>query len=214
MASEYFMAKCVSCDGEVRIVVNRDGSLRKRKHPGKCYACTTLAGRAPYVPAPWQPEQRSCAQCGVKFIAPTAKSTYCTKRCAYAGKRRSRRDSNPDTYYASRRARDSKRRALKRTTQVEAILPREVFERDGYICHLCGEPTNRLAGNAFKRQDPKAPELEHIVSLTDGGTHTWSNVACACRACNAAKGTRSFGQMHLAFGPRKDWPELAKNTTL
>ena len=37
----------------------------------------------------------------------------------------------------------------------------------------------------------RAPEVEHIVSLADGGHHTWNNVACACRRCNIKKGAGS-----------------------
>lgn len=47
----------------------------------------------------------------------------------------------------------------------------------------------------------KAPELEHIIPIAMGGTHTWDNVACACRLCNQAKGARDFGQLGLRIGP-------------
>lgn len=78
----------------------------------------------------------------------------------------------------------------------ESIDPLLVFERDRWICHLCGVKTDqKLRGFPV----PLAPELDHIVSLAEGGSHTWGNVACACRACNGAKGARSKGQLGLGF---------------
>lgn len=86
------------------------------------------------------------------------------------------------------------RRAVERGTDADRIDPIDVFRRDGWRCHMCGKATpERLRGTYH----PQAPELDHIVTLADGGTHTWGNVACACRACNGSKGARSMGQMGL-----------------
>lgn len=99
---------------------------------------------------------------------------------------------------AARRATASKRNADRRSkvSSGDRIDPIRVFERDGWRCHLCGRATpKRLRGTAR----PRAPELDHIVTLADGGTHTWGNVACACRECNSNKGARSLGQLGLAI---------------
>lgn len=90
----------------------------------------------------------------------------------------------------------SRRRAIERGSQADRIDPIAVFERDKWKCHLCGCKTPRAKRGTYH---PRAPELDHVVTLADGGTHTWGNVACACRACNAAKGARSLGQMGLAL---------------
>lgn len=84
---------------------------------------------------------------------------------------------------------DKARRRMAEQQSVDLISPIAVFERDGWRCYICGVATPRqLRGS----NDPYAPELEHVVSLTDGGTHTWANVACACRRCNSAKGAASY----------------------
>lgn len=93
-----------------------------------------------------------------------------------------------------RRAKAAKRRALKRSTQVEHIDPIRVFERDGWRCHICKK---KLKPEDRGTHKPTAPELDHIVTLADGGSHTWGNVACSCRACNMAKHSKSFGQIGL-----------------
>jgi 5-methylcytosine-specific restriction endonuclease McrA len=37
------------------------------------------------------------------------------------------------------------------------------------------------------------PELEHVIPLSKGGTHTKDNVRCSCRACNLNKGANMPG---------------------
>lgn len=94
----------------------------------------------------------------------------------------------------ARRSAKARRRALERGAAADHIDPLRVFARDCWRCHLCGCSTPQsLRGTTA----PSAPELDHIVTLADGGQHTWGNVACACRACNQAKGSRSMGQLGL-----------------
>lgn len=87
----------------------------------------------------------------------------------------------------------------------ERFDPYSVFDRDGWVCQLCGCDTPRshrgtLQGNA--------PELDHIVPLARGGVHSQANTQCACRACNGAKGATmplggdGGGQIHGAPTPR------------
>lgn len=200
---------CVHCGAPYQHKLTLDGKPRKRKYEGSCVKCSQgFYRKNSYAPAPWPSEHRTCVGCGTAFEALTATSVYCTKACCRRTKRARQKVSNP-TYYESRRSRDSKRRALKRTTQVEKINPLEVFERDGWICHICKEPTSRSRGRDARNNDPKFAELEHVVALSDGGTHTWQNVACACRSCNCRKQASSFGQLHLDYGPKRTWPELA-----
>lgn len=70
-----------------------------------------------------------------------------------------------------------------------------VFERDRWTCKVCGTRTPKTLRGT---QDPRAPELGHIIALADGGDHVLENCQCECRACNAAKGTRARGQLWLA----------------
>jgi 5-methylcytosine-specific restriction endonuclease McrA len=70
-----------------------------------------------------------------------------------------------------------------------------VFTRDRWTCQVCGVKTpKKLRGT----QDPNAPELGHIVALSDGGDHLIENCQCECRSCNSAKGARAKGQLWLA----------------
>jgi len=85
-------------------------------------------------------------------------------------------------------------RARRRGAKFEHIDPIAVFRRDGWRCQLCGLKLKPRDRGTTK---PEAPELDHIVPLAAGGDHTWSNVQCACRACNAAKGAKPLGQVNF-----------------
>jgi hypothetical protein len=66
----------------------------------------------------------------------------------------------------------------------EYITWRQVFVRDLWLCGICGEPTpERLRGTT----DDLAPELDHVIPMSRGGGHTYSNVRCAHRVCNLRK---------------------------
>lgn len=75
-----------------------------------------------------------------------------------------------------------KRAAAKRGVTAESVNRRVVFERDSYICQLCGEPTQG------KYPDPRSPTIDHIVPLVKGGAHSYANTQCAHYGCNARKG--------------------------
>lgn len=128
--------------------------------------------------------ERSCAECS-KGFAPeygNKKRLFCSKECLEA---------------KSNRVGKSVRRARQRSAVYEMVDPLEICERDGWRCHLCRHPTpKRLRGSHCKR----APEVDHIIPLAAGGTHTRDNMACCCRQCNQAKGALPLGQMRLALG--------------
>jgi 5-methylcytosine-specific restriction endonuclease McrA len=92
-----------------------------------------------------------------------------------------------EAYKAARRRAKARRRARKRGAQVvETIDPSRVFERDGFTCGLCGK---RLAmGRSVPH--PKAPTVDHIVPLANGGDHSYANVQAAHFICNSVKGNR------------------------
>ena len=58
-----------------------------------------------------------------------------------------------------------------------------VFERDGGICHYCKEPVTLQGFQA-----------DHKVPFSKGGLTVVSNLLCACRRCNLAKGNVSYEQ--------------------
>lgn len=67
-----------------------------------------------------------------------------------------------------------------------------VYERDGYVCQLCGDPTDPDA-------DPYSewyPTLDHIEPYSLGGSDSPENLRTAHRWCN---GIRGVGDPHKLF---------------
>jgi 5-methylcytosine-specific restriction endonuclease McrA len=71
---------------------------------------------------------------------------------------------------------------------------RNIFARDGNRCQYCG-----------KRQPTCELSLDHVLPRRYGGKSTWTNLVCACTACNARKGGRtpSEASMRLVRQPRR-----------
>lgn len=62
----------------------------------------------------------------------------------------------------------------------------KLIERDGEQCYLCGDAVSFDC----HFNDPKYPTIEHVLAISNGGTHSWDNVKVACRDCNNKKGIK------------------------
>lgn len=73
--------------------------------------------------------------------------------------------------------------------KVERVYPIDIYERDGWICHLCGVRIDPLL---TERYNPSRVSLDHIIAVAAPGFpgHVWENVAAAHLGCNIAKGDR------------------------
>ncbi|WP_157266584.1 HNH endonuclease [Azohydromonas aeria] len=86
------------------------------------------------------------------------------------------------------------RKMRQRGVTSEPVNPIKVFERDGWRCHLCRRKTPKSKRGTYA---DNAPELDHILPISQGGKHAYSNVACCCRKCNWDKGAKPLGQLLL-----------------
>lgn len=136
-------------------------------------ACATKQRRAP--------SDKACAWCGTTFRG-LSHVRFCGQAC--------RRACNKKREKALRRKRES--------AACEDVNPYAVFDRDGWRCMMCGKATPKeRRGTNYAN----APELDHVVPLALGGSHTYANVQCACRSCNGRKGARMVpSQMPLFAG--------------
>lgn len=112
---------------------------------------------------------RSCVSCGQAYRPRITRQRYCSALC------RSRADGK----VANRR-----RRGLGRLVGRDAR--RFVFDRDRFICWLCGRSTDPTA----PRYAASLPSLDHVVPLSLGGEHTIENLRCAHLGCNRSRGNR------------------------
>lgn len=128
-----------------------------------------------------------CGHCQSEMI-PAQNKTLCSNACKVAA----HKARDPERTRAAAISHAAIRRSWYENGEV--FDPFEIFERDGWRCHLCGIKTLRsLRGT----NDPRAPELDHITPLSKGGRHTRMNTACACKRCNMKKHAKVQGQLRL-----------------
>jgi 5-methylcytosine-specific restriction endonuclease McrA len=130
--------------------------------------------------------EAQCPRCGVSFITTYGSRRFCSRKCCA--------QQNKLVAGANHR-----KRARRLGSFYEPVNWLVVMERDGWRCQICGAKTpRRLRGTL----DARAPELDHRVPLALGGSHSYSNVQCACRRCNGAKGaSKAAGQIDLFPSP-------------
>lgn len=140
------------------------------------------------------PRMIQCRHCGKQAMPYKKYARFCSEACRTAVLKEHARLQRKSAAGRARKKREKTLRRAREKIVADLIDPIKVFERDGWRCHICRKklkPEDRGTNKAG------APELEHIIAIADGGTHTWGNVACACRACNGSKGARSFGQLRF-----------------
>jgi hypothetical protein len=98
-----------------------------------------------------------------------------------AGKAAHKRYEAKNPFYVRQKA--QVRRARKRTTQVEPINNVVVFERDLWVCQICGGKVDI----SLEHPHPFSSSLDHRIPLAKGGTHTMDNIQLAHLTCNVKK---------------------------
>ena len=86
-----------------------------------------------------------------------------------------------------------KRRALKLRNHHERYTDIEIFERDGWLCGICGQKINKR----LKYPNPRSKSIDHIVPLSKGGADAPINLQAAHLRCNTSKNAGIGGQLRL-----------------
>lgn len=86
------------------------------------------------------------------------------------------RKRNPHKYTAQVALRRARK---KNAPSIEKIDREALFNRDGWICWLCGQPVTI-----------DTVSLDHVIPLSRGGAHTADNLRTAHRLCNSRKGAK------------------------
>lgn len=103
---------------------------------------------------------RICHTCGTAYTSPYLAQTTCTSCRTQYGKGK----------------------------WIGATRRRTLYERDDYMCHLCGERTNPDAHYL----DWDYPTLDHLTPRSLGGSHEDSNLSTSHRACNTRRGAKAL----------------------
>jgi 5-methylcytosine-specific restriction endonuclease McrA len=83
------------------------------------------------------------------------------------------------------------------------IVRRQVLERDGWRCQLCGEPIDTQA----PPRSPRSATVDHIVSLLDGGAwYDLPNLRAAHHVCNSVRAnTARAARPMVKYQPPRRW---------
>ncbi len=70
-------------------------------------------------------------------------------------------------------------------------LRRKTYEREGGKCFWCGGRVRLTWKRQWTgRETPEdAATLDHIIPKSQGGKYDINNLVCACRSCNAKRGS-------------------------
>lgn len=77
-------------------------------------------------------------------------------------------------------------RALAYDVAYERIHPAKVYERDDWLCGICG---HRIDPD-LKHPHPMSKTIDHVIPMSMGGGHLYVNVQAAHYRCNNVKGNR------------------------
>jgi hypothetical protein len=159
--------------------------------------CSTHYNAANYTPEQRREQRtqpRACAHCGSDYMAQRSSQRYCSLVCRSGGEfRRTYTDEE------RRRCREAtrKRRALLRSVECEDFTEREIYERDGWCCQLCGKRVSQK----LRWPHPMSASLDHVIPLTkDGTSHTRRNVRLAHLVCNTKRGNRGGAEQLALIG--------------
>ncbi len=86
-----------------------------------------------------------------------------------------------------------KRRMLKKGIYHESYKDSYIFERDGWICGICGLKIDKK----LKRPNLLSKSIDHIIPLLKGGADAPINLQATNLICNIGKSAKSGGQLRL-----------------
>jgi hypothetical protein len=136
---------------------------------------------------------RMATACPVEFA--TCQDSNCGKLFAF-DPRKNHQPAGCCTIHSTRiqrRRRKRANRARKQGVAHEAYTLREIAERDGWRCHLCG---GKVPDRKYSARD-KDPTIDHLVPQSHGGDDVRSNVALAHNRCNWERGNQGTAQLRL-----------------
>ena len=156
-------------------------------------ACLREHQRANHVePPPREPKIVECMQCGGRFIR-RGNGWTCSTACRQKQVQQAYRDRYERWYqprklepaicskcgqaYQSRHRARLLCRQCRRRGDITGGLRRQIGERDGWRCYLCG-----------KRVIPSYATLDHLVPYSQGGTEAPGNLRIVHRSCNSRRG--------------------------
>jgi 5-methylcytosine-specific restriction endonuclease McrA len=129
---------------------------------------------------------RNCAHCGNTYRPKRSRQkTFCSVECRNDAMRATKVSRRVNYNSPSRvSGKNPRRRARKYGVEYQPVSKRTVFERDNWTCGICSKPIDQ----ALSYPHQLSASLDHVVPLSRGGAHTYSNVRAAHLICNSLRG--------------------------
>lgn len=169
---------CANCGGSIT-------GRAKKYCSDSCRRARDLAvHKAKYIPRPRTVRASpvydiECAWCGNTFRTGRKGRVVCSRSCS-ASLGNTMRFRGEDISHGHRA------RALHYGARYEPVNPLHVFDRDNWLCALCGDPVDP----ALKWPNPFSASMDHTVPLSKGGDHLLANLRCTHLRCNIRKGAK------------------------
>lgn len=122
-----------------------------------------------------------CKDCGQMFVPSHGNQLYCSEVCQ-------RRGFNAIS-------KDRRIRKLKKIIVDKDITLEKLYAKSNGVCSICGNvcswKDSEWKDGTFIAHN-NYPSIDHILPISKGGLHSWSNVQLACRGCNSKKGADAY----------------------
>ena len=130
------------------------------------------------------PQKRKCKWCNKEFSTTfeNQRQVFCSTECC-------------KKYWLKQGVKNREERLRGAALVDFDISLSKLCERDKGICYICGKPVNwddHYSKNGYFIAGDMYPSIEHIIPISKGGEHSWSNVKLAHRRCNYLKSNRTF----------------------
>lgn len=126
-----------------------------------------------------------CTKCGKEFTGQKDRANkFCSRKCFY--EYLGYENKNIPKFKSVVSDIQHIRKAKKLHVEYEHIDPLEIFEKDNWICAVCGKKIDKYS----YYPNPMSASLDHIIPFSKGGTHTRGNVRATHLRCNIVRGNK------------------------
>lgn len=217
------LEKCIRCEKEFKQTTNRNiefciecyaDILKEEKHK-----------RDELKRLEWEKHHiKKCVTCNETFEAFTSDSLYCSDECRpYKQKVEefpkecstcgdiflTNHNINKFCSNKCRRKAENRKKEIRKDIRMKKakanghfdsdITLEKLIKRDGmdcYICHKdCAWDDHTITSDGHFLIGKTYPTIEHVIAISNGGTHSWDNVKVACYECNTKKGTKLLDEV-------------------
>lgn len=131
--------------------------------------CSASCRQSAFLIKKYPPTLHTCPECGNDFEGHKS-AIYCQRSCA----KRAIKRENRHRKRAGSQAGES------------VITIDKLGSRDGWKCGICEKGINKDSPRIY----PLGASIDHIIPLSKGGNHSWSNVQIAHIGCNTKKSNK------------------------